>query len=217
MRSLKKLDGTLVGLAQRVLGKGAELDRIGEQRIAVALGLITTLAWIGTPACLPVLRDLGKHAVPRVASLAERAIEKITARIEPREHVYAPDGVGHRTEKLLNDVLDARPERRCAIVVAVDDDVDVKGSCPMNLGQHPQVVRGRPPCFHEQDIVAIRHPHGEMPKRQVGPNPTVVVAAGNAVPEGRAQGNSLRRQGGGAMRLSKSEKLLMSLVGLSAP
>ncbi len=81
MRSLKKLDGTLVGLAQRVLGKGAELDRIEEQRIAVALGLITTLAWIGTPACLPVLRDLGKHAVPRVASLAERAIEKITARI----------------------------------------------------------------------------------------------------------------------------------------
>ena len=80
MRSLKKLDGTLVGLAARVLGKGPELDRTEEQRIAVAMALVTALAWIGTAACLPVLEDVCKHSAPRVERLATRAIEEITTR-----------------------------------------------------------------------------------------------------------------------------------------
>ena len=81
MRSLKKSDGALVSMAQRLLGKGPELDQSEEQRIASAMALVTALAWIGTAQCLPVLRDVGKHAVPRVASLAERAIEEIMARM----------------------------------------------------------------------------------------------------------------------------------------
>ena len=80
MRSLKKLDGTLVGLAARVLGKGPELDRTEEHRIAAAMALVTALAWIGTAACVPVLQDVCKHSAPRVERLATRAIEEITAR-----------------------------------------------------------------------------------------------------------------------------------------
>ena len=64
MRSLKKLDGTLVGLVN-------DLARS-------ATG--TALAWIGTAACLPVLEDVCKHSAPRVERLATRAIEEITAR-----------------------------------------------------------------------------------------------------------------------------------------
>jgi hypothetical protein len=84
MRALKKIDGALLSLAQRALGKGPEFGRefgrIEEQRTGTALALVTALAWVGTVACLPVLRDAGKYPDPRVERLAARAIAEITAR-----------------------------------------------------------------------------------------------------------------------------------------
>jgi hypothetical protein len=80
MRSLKKIDGGLVGLALRVLSKGVELDRVEESRTNAAAALVTALAWIGSADCLPVLRDACKYPDARVAALAERAIAEITAR-----------------------------------------------------------------------------------------------------------------------------------------